>query len=525
MMKPLLILLLTLICVGGYSQEDNDIDILHYHFNIEVNDANDSIKCSAVIDYRFINSSDKIWLDLVSRKANGKGMKVWGVWDEETKQPLSFTHSDDKVRINLDGKKSGDKKVRIDYRGIPADGLIISKNKFNQRTFFADNWPNRGRNWLVCKDEPADKAAVDFIVTAPVHYQVISNGVQVEETNLTDKLKLTHWRETVDLPTKVMAIGIAEFAVNYQGDAESIPVYSWVFPGNRMEGFKDYAVATKVLSFFIKNIGPFPYKKLANVQSKTIFGGMENAGAIFYSENSVGSGGGLDKLIAHEIAHQWFGDMLTERDFSHVWLSEGFATFMALAYIENAFGEDSAKKEFAKNRRKVIGFSKNGSGSVVDSTEKNYINLLNPNSYEKGGWILYMLRKQLGDTIFWKGIRNYYSAYAGKNAITENFRTEMEKVCGKDLKQFFHQWLYVPGQPQIKVTKSYDNGTLTVMVMQKNEPLFEFPLTLRVVNKDGEVTKSIRVSQKETTFKIPMGSDAEKIILDPNVGLLFEEIN
>ena len=149
----------------------------------------------------------------------------------------TFKQENDKLIIPSKFNIDDTAEVIINYRGIPADGLIISKNKFGKRTFFSDNWPNRAHNWIPCNDNPADKATVEFLVVAPSHYQVISNGIQIEESSFGDNNKETHWKEDVPLPTKVMAIGAADFAVNYVGDVNCIPVSSWVFPEDRNDGF------------------------------------------------------------------------------------------------------------------------------------------------------------------------------------------------------------------------------------------------------------------------------------------------
>lgn len=302
------------------------IDVLHYKFEIELSDFSDSIKGKATLQVKFNQSSDNFSLDLAAINNKGKGMLAYsftGVDGITGKQIV------DKLEINFPAaaKKEEIKNIVIEYKGIPSDGLIISKTKYGQRSFFADNWPNRGHNWIPCVDDPADKASVEFIVTAPQHYQVVSNGIMIEETNLPDNKKLTHWKEDVPIATKVMVIGVADFAVGLAGMVDNcIPVYSWVYPQDRNKGFYDYEQAIEILSFFIKNVGPYGYKKLANVQSKTTFGGLENANTIFYAENSVTGTRKEEDLLAHEIAHQWFGNMATEKSFAHLWLSEGFAT-------------------------------------------------------------------------------------------------------------------------------------------------------------------------------------------------------
>jgi len=159
--------------------------------------------------------------------------------------------------------------------------LIIGKNKYSDRGFFGDNWPDRAHHWLPVIDHPFDKSSVDFSISAPLHYSVVANGIKIEESYINEKRKLTRWHEEVPIPVKVMVVGIARFATEVVGKVDNIPVESWVYPQNKVEGFYDYAVALKVLDFFHTHIGPYSYKKLANVQSKTRWGGLENANTIF----------------------------------------------------------------------------------------------------------------------------------------------------------------------------------------------------------------------------------------------------
>lgn len=526
MMKTFLIISLLLVAAAGGAQPPATVDVTSYEFHITLSDTSDLIECSAIINLRPLAADGKIYLDLASKKLSGKGMTVLSVTDQRTGKPLNFTHADDRVNIRLATAGEPASIVRINYRGVPADGLIISRNKFKQRTFFSDNWPNRGHNWLVCHDHPNDKAAVDFIVTAPAHYQVVSNGIQVEETNLNAQWKLTHWQETLPLPVKVMGIGVAEFAVGYAGDAGNIPVYSWAYTPDRDRDFVDYGVAPRVLSFFTQTVAPYPFRKLANVESTTIFGGMENASAIFYNEEAVTGAGRAEKLIAHEVAHQWFGNMVTERDWPHLWLSEGFATYFAMLYLENRYGRDTLTRELEKARSRVIKFYKQRSTPVVDTAETNYLELLNPNSYEKGGWVLHMIRRQLGDSIFFRAITTYYTKYTGGNATSEDFRHVLEEVSGRDFQTFFRQWLYSPGHPQLKIEQAYSGGSLTVTIAQAQDRLFDFPLTIVIRGADGDsdFTKSLRVSQRSTTFSLPMSHAPREVLIDPFMALLFEQV-
>jgi len=502
---------------------DPSIDVLHYNFSIEINDTNDQIKGIAIISFKCLKNINSIDLDLVKKNKTGKGMTVTSV--KANDQILSFKQDDEVVHISTSANEGQLLDISINYEGIPSTGLIIDKNKYGHRTFFGDNWPNRAHHWLPCIDHPSDKASVDFIVTAPNHYQVIGNGIQVEEINLPNQMKLTHWKETADLPTKVMVMGAADFAVNYVGDVDCIPVSSWVYPEDKEKGFYDYALAKEILPFFIKNVGPYAFRKLANVQSKTQFGGMENASAIFYFENSIKGDRKLESLLTHEIAHQWFGNSATETNWQHIWLSEGFATYMTHLYLENKYGSDSMLTRLEKDRQNVIDYSKYKHTPVVDTTvTKDFMQLLNVNSYQKAGWVLHMLRRKLGDDIFWKGIKLYYATYAGKNASTDDFRRIMETASGKDLKSFFQQWLYTPGQPTLNVRWKYNETkkTVAITVEQTQTPLFDITLQVAVESGTEIILHSFSINDKINQLILPSSNRPISIKLDPGVNVLFE---
>ena len=516
------ILSLFVLCFHLFVAGQSNIDVLHYKFNIGLNDVNDTLHGVAIINFKVKEKTNTISFDLGSLDRKGKGMVVTGIESNDPKKLRSiFDHENEKLIIK--GNEFSKDEIStfiIRYKGIPADGLIISKTKYGRRSFFADNWPDRGHNWIPCHDMPADKATVEFIVTAPEHYQVVANGVQIEETSLGNNFKLTHWKEDTPVSTKVMVIGVADFAVNLAGVINgNIPVYSWVYPENKEKGFYDYALAKDILPFFIDRVGPYGYKKLANVQSKTTFGGLENANTIFYSENSVKGTRENEGLLTHEIAHQWFGNMATEKSFGHVWLSEGFATYFTILYFENKYGKDTATQMLKQDRAEVIAFSKENDKPIVDTDEKNFMKLLNANSYQKGGWILHMLRKELGDSVFWRSIRKYYAEYGGGVADTRDLQKVLETVAGKDLKQFFDQWFYSPGQPELSITWNYNDAEKMLYVegkqLQRN--IFHFPLTLKI----NEKKEKLFIKESSFILKIKTGKKPASITVDPDTELLM----
>jgi aminopeptidase N len=511
----------SLICSISYCQLP--VDILHYRFKIDLNDSTDIIYGETAIDLKLNKPSDHLYLDLVNKNAKGKGMVVSEVRGEAVQ---SFAQINNILDIKLKPIKSSITfSLEIFYSGIPADGLIISKNKYGDRTFFSDNWPNRAHNWIPCVDRPDDKASFEFIVTAPSVYKVISNGALMEERQLENGETRTHWKEDVSLPTKVMVIGAARFAVKKFDDSPpAIPVSAWVYPQDSVHGFYDYGVAPSIVKFLSGYIAPFPYNKLANVQSKTIFGGMENASAIFYAEASVTGDRKWEDVIAHEIVHQWFGDMASEKTFADLWLSEGFATYLTNIYIENKYGVEKMRERLKKDRADVIAFITKSNHPVVDTTT-DLMYLLNANSYQKGGWILHMLRQETGDSLFKICIQQYYNAYKGGNANTRDFEAVVEEVTGKNLKWFFDQWLYRPGMPQLKIQNEWKENFLEVDIKQLNPVLYtHLPLEVRTQMENGKtLLQKIVINDREQKVKLKLPSKPITILFDPEVSLLFEQ--
>lgn len=504
------------------------VDVQHYKFELDVNDSNNIIKGKTTVNIKFTGPAKNWFLHFVNQNDTGVGMKIIAV--TQNGSPVAYTHINNKIFFqNNTPVKNGDTKTFvIEYSGIPADGLIISQNMHGHRTFFSDNWPDRIKNWLPANDHPADKASLEFLVTAPDNYEVISNGLLQFEKRIDQNRKLSYWKEDELLPTKIFALGIADFEVEKSGTvSDSIPVYSWVYPENKKEGFYEYGLAPEILNYFIKNIAPFPYKKLANIQSKTIFGGVENAGAIFYNENSTKGDRSNEPLLAHEIAHQWFGDMASEKSFDHLWLSEGFATYLTNLYMENKYGTDTLKSRLAKDRGEVVAFTYSYNAPVVDTTQTDYMNLLNPNSYQKAGWILHMLRRKVGDDNFWKILQAYYKKYAGSNANTDDFRKVAEEVSKQNLKQFFKQWLYTPGVPQLEISYKLNpkTGKVKLTVVQKQKTLYSFPLEITAQYSKSTGQLVMPVSKRTTTMDIPKGSGSFiDLKVDEKVNLLFERV-
>ncbi|MFB6272629.1 MAG: M1 family metallopeptidase [Salinibacter sp.] len=513
---------------GPAARPQPGIDVRNYDFTLTLADTTDRIEGTALVRVRVVTDTvTAVHLDLVGRDAgSGKttGMRVLSV--TEDREAVPYRHAGDLLRIiPKTGLRAGQVYTfRIRYAGVPADGLIIGTNQHGDRTFFGDNWPNRARHWLPVEDHLSDKATVEFRVRAPAKYEVVSNGSLVSDSTHAGT-RYSHWATDVPLPPKVTVIGMADFAVDTVGTVDGVPVQSWVYPEDRGPGFKDLGQAPPILRFFEEHLGPYPYDKLANVQSTTRYGGMENAATIFYSETSVADEKDDTSLLAHEIAHQWFGNTVTEADWSHLWLSEGFATYLTGLYLEHARGPEALTKYMASARTRVATFhEQNPDEPLVDTTYSDPKALLNTNPYQKGAWVLHMLRQRVGTSTFWKGLRAYYDRYRHQNASTRDFRAVMEEVSGQDLKSFFDQWTRRPGHPVIEGTWRYDEaaGECVVTLRQTQaEPLFTVPVEV-AVGKRSTATTTISMDSRTEKARMQCPQAPSSVTLDPDTQLLAE---
>jgi aminopeptidase N len=538
MIRILTVLFTAIASVAGAADrypKNPDVDVQHYRFEIDLSDDTDEITCTATIQV-ILKKRDiaSIRFDLAGINA-GKGMMVESVLQilpaGESVRP--YTHTANDLLIDLDHPSGADEHVavKIIYKGIPATGLHIRNNKYNERTFFSDNWPDLAKNWLPVVDHVYDKATCEFIVKAPVRYQVVSNGLKLEETNLDSKRKLTHWKQSVPLSPWLYVLGVAEFAVQYVDTFDGKSIQTWVFHQDRDAGFSDFREPTKdVLKFYSEYVGPFAYEKLANIQASSVAGGMEAASAILYNEKSVTGDGSWrwKKVVIHEVAHQWFGCAVTEYDWDDVWLSEGFATFFTALFIEHAYGADKFNEEMKLERKQVVDYLKGRQDEpVIHNDLSDMSKVTSSLTYQKGSWVLHMLRDKIGDEKFKTGIQNYYRKYMNLTATTDDFKHEMEIASGMDLTKFFKQWLYQPGHPKLAGTWRYNQKTkaVEIEISQKQAPsIGDLSVEVGIYSKEGSSRKirSVVPGSSLTRFSFPMESKPDSVVLDPRTVLLAE---
>ena len=506
------------------------IDVQHYTFALQLSDESDVIHGQATVTARYKAPGQTVLrLDLInqSESLEGKGMTVTRVHEDGADRP--YRHEDNQLFIELGREIPQHERVAItvEYLGIPATGLQIAPTKHGDRSFFSDNWSSRAKNWLPTVDHPYDKASNEFIITAPNHYQVISNGLLMEETDLGNGLRLTHWKNDVPIATWLYVLGVAKFAVQYVDTFDGKSIQTWVYKQDRDAGFYDFAIPTKqALAWLTDLVGPFSYQKLANIQSNSVGGGMEAASAIFYGDRSVT--GTRDKrwqhIIVHEIAHQWFGNAVTEYEWNDLWLSEGFATYYTLLFRLYAYGREDFVAGLNNARDRVYAYYENDYDfRIIRPHFSNLNDVSGIMIYQKGAWVLHMLRALVGEDAYNAGVRTYYAAYKDANASTADFRRHIEEASGMELEWFFDQWLYQGGVVHLEGSWAVESGELTI-TLQQTQPQYSFRIApeFDVIYEDGSRERiSFEFKGNLPVTQIwPAPKAIAEVVLDPDTELL-----
>lgn len=493
------------------------VDVVHYEISLELTDTADSLTGATRVHVRAREDGlSRMWLDFADMQV--ERLSVRGV---ET----PYLHENGRLSFELGKACSRNEIIVIEvrYHGSPKRGLIFGTNSRGRRVIFTDSWPDRAHHWFPSIDHPSDKATLNITVTAPEKYDVVSNGRLVQTASLLDGRRRTKWAESRPLPTYSVALGAAEFWVSHQPPADGVPLAWYAYPQDIEAANTKFRRTALALSCFGRMIGPYPFEKLAQVEATLGTDAMENAGAIFYDESHF-HGDAISELpVPHEIAHQWFGNAVTPADWDHLWLSEGFASYFEALFYEHLEGTAALRKIMAAYAARIEGYAKARSAPVIDPGQQDLMLKLNPITYEKGAWVLHMLRGMLGDETFFKGIRRYYELYRDGNAVTEDFRKIMEYASGMDLSGFFRQWVYQPAMPEYRVSWRWDDtrreAIVDVRQVQK-EGLFDMPVEIAFSLEDRREKHRFQVAGPSQTIRVPLPAKPLSVEIDPDGWIL-----
>jgi len=407
----------------------------------------------------------------------------------------------------------------IYYQGNPNRGMYFRDGKYNNRVVYSHNEPFDAQYWIPCKDDPSDKAFMDMFVTVPQNYIAASNGILIDSLTVGQDKTRFHWKETYPISTYLISVTISTFEIVddiFTWDLIEMPVQYFIYPEDYSRGESAITNTIEMLNFFSEYIGSYPFilEKYAMVEAPfQEAGAMENQTISLMDEPIIDN----ESVIAHELAHQWWGDAVTLSSFKDIWLNEGFATYFDALFVEYKYGEEAFQQRMISS-----GSNASSGGSIAYPIYEPPDRYLFGNAvYHKGAWVLHMLRNELGKDVFQTIIQTYYNDYIYGNVSTAEFIVLCENISGKSLTKFFDQWVYSAGIPNIYATWEQDNSNFKIKLEQlQSETLYDLNLELKILGLSSDSTFTVNFNSKIQEINIPYFETITQLVIDPETKIL-----
>jgi aminopeptidase N len=453
---------------------------------------------------------------------------------------LLFDQTKNQVFINLPKTYNHSDTIRFTVRytlNRPVPGLLfIDEKSTNPKMVSSDCWPDKARQWIPCYDYPNDKATNEMIVTVDEKYNVLSNGRLVSVTeNGTSGTRTFHWNQDLPHSTYLINLSIADYAVIHDS-LGSLPVNYWVYKWLEADARTTFRKTPYMISFFNKLYKyDYPWAKYDQVITSYMGGGAEATSATILGEGIVmdtiaEKDFSKEGIIAHEIAHQWWGDLITLRSWEHNWLNESFGTYSDYLYTRFDKGEDAGAYDLLlkKNRylneahnrymRPIVFNRYNGPGDNFDS-----------HAYPKGAVVLHLLRYILGDDSFFRTLSTFLHENEFKPVDTHDFMKTVKEVSGKNMDWFFEQFIFSPGHPVFEVHKTWDEPAkkLKIVIVQKQDsvkgvPIYNIPVNFGFFFQDKKIVKEVWLKSKVESLEFEFASEPLLVRFDDGNYLLKE---
>ncbi len=450
------------------------------------------------------------------------------------KSPAKFEAKDNKLTVALPtAARAGEKlNIEIRYEGKPTKGLyfILPDKDYPDRPkqIWTQGESEDTRYYLPTYDYPNDRLTTDTILTVPASWITVSNGKLISVADAGGGLKTWTWKESLPSSTYLITVVAGEFD-EVKDSWRGMPVTYYAPKGRGDRLSINYGRTPAMIELFSQKLGvDYPWEKYAqSMVDDFVAGGMENSSATTNTSSSLRHPKlapefftGEDDLISHELGHQWFGDLVTCKDWGNVWLNEGFATFLETVWTEAHFGKDQA--DYVRWQGAKEWFDQNNLyDKPVVRHDFDDSSVFDGNAYGKGGWVLYMLRHQLGEDAFYRGLKHYLEANRGKNVVTADFAKSIEEATHVNIDQFLGQWIYGAGAPKFDLSYTYDDAkrqvALTVKQTQKVEVrvgLFRVPTEVEITTDSGAKLYSLTVSKDSQTFPFPSDGPPLMMLFD-----------
>ncbi|MDZ7314554.1 MAG: M1 family aminopeptidase [candidate division KSB1 bacterium] len=498
----------------GANFSSDGIDIIHYDLSLEIIPPQKMLYGRAVIK-AVINPSYPLILDL-------RSMMVTSVTVNGSQ--AQFVYSSGKLFIEHPAQ-ADTLIVTVDYFGSPQNdgfgGVFFGSDyAFSVGQGIYSDPPSMLRYWMPSHDVPYDKAVLDMRLTVPVPLQAISNGMLVEKSKQGEK-NIYHWREDHPIAPYLIAFAVGNYEtvdIPYQSlSGKPLLLQYHVFPAKVEKAKEDFTNLPLMLSVFEKLFLPYPFSRYSMIEAPDLRGAMEHQTMTSFSSSLITGDRRYEYIVAHELAHHWWGNFVTCADWKDIWLNEGFATYCEALYYEQIYGKNY-----------LISYMKNLAERYFDeAARRGHFSLYNPSYlwgatvYQKGAWVLHMLRNLVGDDAFFRALRAYGGRFAYGNASTWDLIDVFEKETDMNLQHFFEQWVFQPGYPQLDITYSVESLPLqqhiSLEITQKQFDLypFEFPLEILFVSEKDSELVTLPVNQKKNTYFVLLSEKPLIVKIDP----------
>lgn len=542
---------------------DRTCDVTHLRLELNVDLPAHSIEGTARLDlHASYGPFQTITLDAIDLEieevTDGKG------------SPLEHTYLDHKLEVRFRRAIEREAQLCIRYRKEnPVQGLYFWGPTAEEPNATWQVWSQgedeEARHWIPCHDAPHEKMTTELLVTVPEIYTVISNGalLGVADHPATrpssgarkvrsargkrsspasrERLRTWHYRESVPHSSYLISLVVGVFS-KLEDECDGLPVEYYVEPGREEEGWRSFGRTPDMIRHFARLLEcPFPYEKYAQVAVRRfMFGGMENTSATTQTDGTLHDARAAldfssDDLVAHELAHQWFGDLLTCKHWAHAWLNEGFATYFELVWKEQDLGGDEFEMGLIESADAYL--EEPYRRAIVSHRFAHPFQLFDQHLYPKAAWVLHMLRRSVGDESFWKAVRLYVRRHAAGSVETVDLQRAFEDATGRNFERFFDQWLFHPGHPVLDVRCSWNSSDkcLNVTVQQKQRGsdavVYDVPLEVEVAlplrsaarGKSAPPTRLRRTftaCERGQTFRWELPARPLAVAIDPEARIL-----
>lgn len=515
---------------------DRQIDLLHTHIDVTLDPAVGRVGGAVTLTFTPVVPSLR-HLDLDAARLSIESVKDNSGRELEFRvEELGFT-----VDLGRTIHPTDTATVTIAYHGAPTMGLYfipsVPQDPDKVPMIWSQGEAEENRYWFPGYDHPNDKGTTSMSVRTPRPNVVISNGNMEKLDENSDGTRTFHWACGVPNSTYLIAVAVGQFDSLVETSSRGVRCVYYCRKGMGDWLAHSMGETPNMMDFFENATGVhFPYEQYAQVMvTDFIHGGMENAGMTINTETTLHSARShefyrhrTNSLLAHELAHQWFGDLVTLHDWSEAWLNEGFASYFEDLWIEHRWGKDRFQLSMRNSQRSGIGSARTRR-STVHHRYVHTDDLFSSYAYSRGAAVLHMIRGMIGDSLWWASVNRYVTDNYAKNVETVDLKRAIEATTGRDMSQFFDQWIYHGGHPELSVTTEYndDHGMLTLEIEQTQTvddvtPLFRVPLEIEWVRGQGRGRVTFEVTDENATFYLPLEEKPDYVLIDPDGWLLAE---